>query len=109
MHTHAARGHTLHVAKFCCYGHLALLGLLVTCSLRTSDGHNQPPAASCVESTDKSLLRIKDAVDAAGYSVAGGHDLNGDSDFTDIVVGAFTADDGAYTTGAAYVIFGQGE
>jgi hypothetical protein len=45
-------------------------------------------------------------LDAFGASVAGGYDVNGDGDFTDIVLGAFNANSEA---GAAYVVFGEGE
>ncbi|WAS94649.1 FG-GAP-like repeat-containing protein [Nannocystis punicea] len=48
------------------------------------------------------------AGDAAGRSVAGAGDVDGDG-LADIVVGAYGADPGGSFSGAAYVVFGHGE
>lgn len=48
------------------------------------------------------------AGDAAGRSVAGAGDVDGDG-LADLVVGAYGADPGGSFSGAAYVVFGHGE
>jgi len=62
-------------------------------------------------STAEIRLDGADAGDAAGFSVAGAGDVNGDGRM-DVIVGARNADrlirtDGGVDTGAAYVIFGR--
>ena len=52
-------------------------------------------------------LRGAAAGDRAGFSVAGGGDVNGDG-FADVVVGAFGAKANGLYSGAAYVVFGKG-
>ncbi len=51
-------------------------------------------------------LRGAAAGDRAGFSVAGGGDVNGDG-FADVVVGAFLANANGVGSGAAYVVFGK--
>lgn len=45
------------------------------------------------------------AYDVAGYSVSGAGDINGDG-FDDLIVSAKNGDDGGYSAGEAYVVFG---
>ena len=62
---------------------------------------------------NRTVLQAADGVDlgltTGETGGTAGIDLNGDADYTDIVVGAYAAKDGATNTGAAYVLFGQGE
>ena len=47
-----------------------------------------------------------DAFDESGRSVSGAGDVNGDG-FADLIIGAYTADQGDTNTGESYVVFGQ--
>lgn len=44
--------------------------------------------------------------DFSGDAVGGGGDINGDG-FADVLIGAYSADTGAFTTGAAYIVWGK--
>jgi len=50
-------------------------------------------------------IQGENAGDAAGFSVAGDGDFNGDG-FDDLVIGALNNSSGGYSAGAAYVVFG---
>jgi hypothetical protein len=52
-----------------------------------------------------SPLRSEADNDRAGFSVAGGSDVNGDG-FADVIVGAMGADEYLFDGGRAYVMFG---
>jgi hypothetical protein len=62
------------------------------------------------ETTGSSGLFLpgEEASDEAGYSVAGGGDLNGDG-LDDLLLGAFGSDRGGDKSGAFYVVFGTGK
>ncbi|MFT5682823.1 MAG: hypothetical protein ACI8RZ_003747 [Myxococcota bacterium] len=61
----------------------------------------------CIPGLDESGLIMTGAADndRAGYSVAGGGDIDGDGS-GDLIIGAYQEDSGGTNAGAAYIVFG---
>ena len=85
---------------------LAALAPLAACALPAPKAPPPPLAGTISLASSADMLVGEDAGDAAGWSVAGAGDVNGDGR-GDVLVGAWQADDrGCIGAGAAYLVTG---